>query len=665
MEKGKTKNNSILRLFAVLFLLVFCGCFLVGCINMGVGSSGGSTGGSSGGTSGGSSSGSTGGSNSDSDDSKKNPYAGASENIISNFNDLFMGAVGVYEVDSNQEIFYDEYTSKYVSFNYLINRQFETLASIIYDGLNYAYGDNSFNGNLSNYGSNNISYTYDKVISETIYNRNGSLKYANSMNGGYKLEITFKEPELDGDGNPVYDSNGDQIYDIVIEYTDTIVSERKWNKILTSSNDLVAPLKYIYLNTQTPTSMSSFNLTEDASLKNYYKSFNGSLTSNENITNIGFSEEYLWNVLYYLAYSVIGEVNIQNSIDSLPYVFNGTQMQPITEDSYPYFEKYKAYDKVLISLVENVFSMVKNGNNVDVSDNYCYSGVDWDKTLYPILMKYEYVFFDDLNDICDAESSGVDDSSGELFDPETFVPDSNYSPSIDPDFDFNEDEIDSTIVLKAGSLKKLKEIILLPTINKLNYNKTEFAFESISIDFATANDTTILVNILTDACGKETSNNITNMSVEFFDGTFDELVMPDGTIIKPDKEQKESTQISKDGYFIVNKKANESSKEVESTSINADLFGEKEMQFSSVEFSNNINSLFNSDSYVVPSTSEEINIARLKVCNNLFGVDLINQTYNLNIDKNYIKLAFEYYDSNGNQLSEIPAMYLMDFSISE
>ena len=39
----------------------------------------------------------------------ENPYEGEMEKMVDDYNDVFLGAIGVYDIDNNREIFYDKF----------------------------------------------------------------------------------------------------------------------------------------------------------------------------------------------------------------------------------------------------------------------------------------------------------------------------------------------------------------------------------------------------------------------------------------------------------------------------------------------------------------------------------------------------------------------------
>lgn len=670
MEKKKKIKRGLLKALAI-GLVSILSCFTMSaCVGMGAGGGGYKP--------------------SDDDDIKyENPYEGKSKDTISDYNNVLLGGIGVYDIDNNAEAFYDNFLDKSVSFNTLINRQFVTLATVLCNSLKSAYGDGVFNGNIDGYGSS-TGFNFNDVVTTTIYNETSTLKYINAMNGGYKfIRTEIKTEQKDSDGNVIKDASGNIQYDITYEYkySDTeINAERAWKNNSITVEDISNALRYIYVNPITlEGSLGQLRLDSESSmsaslknLKNKYSNFSSRLVSNENISTIGFSEEYMWNVLYFLAYSIIGESNINNSIDGANIVFNGNSLNEVNEGNYQIFDKYKGYDKVLPELVSNAFKLIIDGN-VKVGSNYCfdldnYNGF-YNKTLFPILERNEYIFFDNINDICDAEaskySSGGEDKDWSKLDPNEVE---EYDPTKQP----SQDEIENAVV-KVGSLRKIKKIILIPNINKSKYSKENFSINNITWCLSTETgelELEILTNII-DESGKE----YLNEKFRFDDGSFT-VTLPDGTVIdnnskdssKGDNEQSSTKDlmVTDSGRLVI--------QNVPSTnkySNMGSIFDSEEIsasyKFSSVDKVDIINEAFKSISYDVTTTNEKINCGRLKVCNRLFSMKKASSQDKLNgveskisinsTNNNYVEFVFNYYNKGGSAVSKIPPLYLLEFTL--
>lgn len=667
MEKKKKVKRGLFKSLAIMLVSILSCFTLSACIGMGGGNYSGN----------------------DSAGDKKfdNPYDGKSKDTISDYNNVFLGAIGVYDIDNTSKAFYDNYTSTFVDFDTLINRQFDTLSTVLCNSLKKAYGDGIFDGNIDGYGAGS-TFNFDSVVQTTIYNESSTLKYINSINGGYKFVRTeIPVPRVDADGNPVVDADGNQIIDITYtyEYSDTeINTERAWKNNTLQLSDISNALRYIYVHPfQIGESLGNLRLIPDSvsdvtlqGLKNMYSGFNSRLDNNDDISTIGFSEEYMWNVLYFVAYSIIGEGNINNSIDGASIVLNGNSLNEVNEENYQVFDKYKGYEKILPELVSNAFKLIKETSNVTVGSNYCFDIDNYDsfynKTLFPILERNEYIFFDDLKDICDAEaskySSGGEDKDWSKLDPSEVE---IYDPSKEKD----EDEILNATV-KVGSLRKIKKIILIPNINRSKFEKENFFINDLTLCLSTQSgecELEILTNI-----ADETGKKYENKQFNFDDGSFT-ITLPDGTIIdnnskdnSGNSESQKEQMVTKDGHLIL-----QSAPSTNKYSNMGTIFeSEDEAQnykFSSVNKVDVITNSFQDDSYDVESTNEKINIGRLNVCNKLFkmvstttdqfanGVESkisINDTA-----ENYIEFLFKYYNRNGSEMTSIPDLYLLEFNL--
>lgn len=668
MEKKRTKKKKFLRSLA-LILVSILSCFcLSGCMGMsGTGGSGGSSGSSGGNT----------GSTTNQKPQFDNPYSGGSEDSITNYNNVFLGAIGVYEIDNNAKAFYDNYSGAYVDFNYLIDRQFETLATVIYNSLHCAYGDPTynFNGDVAGYG-NGVSFAFGNVVTETIYNDANTLKYSNAINGGYAMEKI--ETEVD-------DGQGGTTTVTEFKYSDiTINTYRVWKNTNFTVSQIANQLRYIYANPVSVSTNSDLKLVGTGStdttltnLKNKYTSFTGTLGTNESISTIGFTKEYMWNVLYYVAYSLVGEENINNSLDNASIVFNGNNMNTVTAENYLSFDAYKGYEKVLPNLISNCFKLILNGKNIVVGTNYCFDINNYnsffDKTLFPILTREEYIFFDDVDDICDAEgekSSDTSMDSGKDW--------SNIDPSeveeFDPDSVEDEDALNNKTT-KVGSLRKIKKIIMIPAINKSKYKKENFSINNLSICFATKSgevEVEILTNII-DQSGKE----YLNQQLKYDDGSFS-TTLPDGTVVDNNSENnakedggsnKKDEMVTSSGHLIIQSTPS-TNKYSNSATIFKSESDSEDYKFSSVSKQDIIEGSFTKTSYDVQSTGEKIEIGRINVCNQLFtltqsdtSMNGVTSTISINSTKNnYIEFVFKYYNKGGSALSYIPELYLLDFS---
>lgn len=664
MEKKRTKKKRFLRSLA-LILVSILSCFcLSGCMGMsGTGGSGGGSGSSGGNT----------GSTTNQKPQFDNPYSGGSEDTITNYNNVFLGAIGVYEIDNTAKVFYDNYSGAYVDFNYLIDRQFEALATVIYNSLHYAYGDPTyvFNGSVNYYG-NSVSFAFNNVVKETIYNDANTLKYSNAINGGYAMEKIDTE---------VDDGQGGKTTVTEFKYSDvTINAYRAWKNTSFTVSQITNQLRYIYANPVSVSTNKDLNLKDiNTTLKNKYNGFNGTLGTNESISTIGFTKEYMWNVLYYVAYSLVGEANINSSLDNANIVFNGTNMNTVTVENYLIFDAYKGYDKVLPDLISNCFKLILNGKSIVVGSNYCFDINNYnsffDKTLFPILTREEYIFFDDVDDICDAEGEKSSDASMDSGKDWSTI-DPSEVEEFDPDSVEDEDALTNKTT-KVGSLRKIKKIIMIPAINKSKYKKENFSINNLSICFATKSgelEVEILTNIV-DQSGKE----YLNQQLKYDDGSFS-TTLPDGTVVDNNSKNhakedggsnKKDEMVTSSGHLIVQSTPS-TNKYSNSATIFKSESDSEDYKFSSVSKEDIIRNSFSNTSYDVQSTGEKIEIGRINVCNQLFTLTQsdtsiskngVTSTISINSTKNnYIEFVFKYYNKGGSALSYIPELYLLDFS---
>lgn len=640
MKKEQKRTKKVINILTALLLCFFCAFSFVGC--MGMGYSGSS---SSGSGSGGSSSGGSGSSGSGSTTTPSEPE----EEVIyiDDMNDVMLGAIGVYDIDDTEEVFYDKYQNKKVSFNELKDRQFSALASYIYNSLEQIYGSRDASNIISSYGSSK-SFDWASIINDSNQNaiaglsgtltNSSQLNYANSINGGYDLVIeTAQEQVFDDQGQPVLDDLGNITYQEVYKgyYYDTatILTANAW-KSSNSFNyeNLKKALQYIYSNSVAVSNKSTqgldFSTNDD--LRSVYSNISMSDSSilsfdMSSIDTIGFSIDYMWNVLYFLGYSVVGENNINNSIQNYNSVFSGSTIRSFTQDYYnstveEAFEEYKGYNIILADIVENAFRLVINESaQLGYSDEYFTSTLD--NTLYPKLKRYEYIYFDDIEDICDAEEDSFD---------------------ADEDYDWDSDD-DSWQYVTAGTARKLREIIYLPNINSSKYKNTTFALDGLLIGLQTVSG-----DVEVEVSFNAIYNNDTS-ATEKVSFPSDYSIVSNGNILVNSEFNLNDNLI--DGSFYE-----------EVTDKGPYALGSVQSSDTSIDVVSLITSAFTTESYTVDSTSEKMNLGVLNVYNNLIGFDTENGTTTLNLNKNIFTLTFNYY-INGQLQDIAPSIYVMYLSL--
>ena len=617
----KKKNKGFWKTLAIALVCIMSIFTLSACMGMGGGSF------SSGSSSGGSSGGSTGGNEpSEPDDDPKDDQEST---YIDDYNDVFLGGIGVYDVDHTAKVFYNKYSNEFVDFDTLLNRQFETLATVLYEHLNYVYGESSFNGSLSAFNA-----TFDNGLDDSpIYDTTNSLKYPGTINSVYTLKKTeTRDPETD------------EVLSTSFEYIDTASAvsageeaNPMWHKTIGSANDLVGALRYIYKKPVKTANGVTLNIYDDSELISAYNGFSNSDSDNSDITTIGFSKDYMWNVLYYIAYGVIGEKNITNSKNA-SFVVG----QTVTADNYTSFNKYKGYEYILPKIVEKAFKMVVSGGAITKSDYYCFDVDNYSKfaenTIYPILNRKEYIFFDDINDICDAEK-------------DEFIPDDIDFDNPDKKMDF--DDLENQTV-KVGSLRKLEKIIMLPNI-KSGYKLNEFSCNDLFLCLTTESgemEVKLSKNVI------DRNGTIVQDQVKFTGNGYS-IDIGDGKKV----EAEPGEEITDQGHLILNDfpGVNKNSQFV---SLFEDTKTAEAFKYTSIADTSLVTNAFKEDKYTVATTGEEINMARLNVNNKLFKIKIDKKgdyEWTVDIDKNLIELTFECYAKGGSKLDNPSPVYLLAF----
>lgn len=616
MKKNLKRKKRIFHILTVLILCFFSAFTFSGCLgSLGGGYTGG---GSSGGGSGGSSGGSTGGGSSGGGSSWWDDDYGDLGDYSSGMEEIMAGAIGIYELDPSEEAFYDKYASKQMSFEALADRQFDTMATFLYESLNKIYGvedTNNTSFDISGYGSSKI-VNYDNLLtnanqaiiaklSSGELANSSQLNYYNAINGGYAISVT--------DGNVTYN-------------TDSTKTEYAWkNKDSFDKDSLKNALIYIYKNIQTPSAVNDdITFTSDVTLKSYYSSF-ASIASGQNtsgITQLRVSREYMWNVAYYLAYTVIGESNINNSINAYNTIFDTTNssnpIKPITStnsstDVVSAFEKYKGYNDVIGDLVNQMSKMsIGSGSDagkvvyLDTTNN-----ANWETTLFPQVTLEKYVFYSDVADVCDAYE--------------------------DDDFGATTKKGDA-----VGTLQKIKKILYIPN---LTGDESSVPDLSWMLSFKTETGEVQLKLDYTLYLPGE-NNNITG-NAEF------------GGWGSWDDEPSSSSDVT--DYITI----------TEDYSDDPELF---ELSFEGINMGSATTSYGNTytiDKLLQASftnTQKVINYSNGEVGE--FEVGLLNvysplfNNGTLAIASNYIELNFNFFDNSGNELNEIPGIYITMFDVN-
>jgi hypothetical protein len=131
----------------------------------------------------------------------------------------------------------------------------------------------------------------------------------------------------------------------------------------------------------------SFARDADSTLKSSYKSFNlSNIPTSFNasgITTIGIDRNYLWNISYFVAFSLIGEDNMKATIDSESKVISGETVKAISADNLSDFEKYKGYNVVLKELFE-IFH-----EEAAKKEKYAYLSLNWSQAVLQVRFDLE------------------------------------------------------------------------------------------------------------------------------------------------------------------------------------------------------------------------------------------------------------------------------------
>lgn len=613
MEKtSKSTKFGFGKIIITLLLCLLCSLSFVGCFSYGGtrGTSSGSSGSGSG--SGGSSGGSGGGSGESGDSETPN---------IDDFNDVFSCAIGVYQINGSEKVFYDKYKNELVSYNDLVERQFDTMATYIYSTLNRIYGVSGSGSSftISGYGADK-TLNYDTLVSNTnqkiitglslgVLENKEYLNYANSINGGYKLTTT---------------DNGDGTYTVTYDTTNTLIDNAWKGKSKFSKNDIKKALGYIYMNQQNvanPNEDLTFN--SDSILKNYYvDTFNLANTNVINfdfgtINSLGITKEFVWNVAYYVAFSIIGETNINNSINNYNTIFSGSNINKLNSSNISTLpsalEVYKGYNLVIADLMLDIINL-----NIATNSSLSINNKTSDNTCFPELKKEMYIYYDKIDDLCDANN---DDLSA----------DDDFSFNFGDDFD--EEEFDK---VDAGTAFKLKKILLIPTIDTNKNNISSFTISGLLLGYQSENSGTYKVEMSISGLDKEGKNiDPKKLVVEGGDNI-------DGTKVEYD----ETYKMSEDLVDV-------------SIDLGADLNNIVMVDGSDIQTL--INDSFKKQTRTVNYSSggnRSIEYGYLHVYNSL-----IDGNGKLDVKESLLELNFKYYSNTGSELSEIPSTYLMYFYV--
>lgn len=450
-------------------------------------------------------------------------------------------------------------------------------------------------------------------LSTGILTNSDQLNYANAINGGYDLNILTEEG-VDADGQPILNLKG-YAYSAtdLLDGTDGRPNY-SWNgKAYFDKIILKQALIYIYLNQQT-TNLSDQPISfaddsGDSVLKTYYSSFNFSNILSADISAIsklGISSQYLWNVAYFVGYSLIGRTNIDKSLTNHNTIFDGNVIKPIAngncdQEIESAFESYKGYHVVIKELIDHMSQM-----SINPSDGYIVyeNGDNWETTLFPALRCEQYIYYDTIEEVSD---SNLEDG-----------------------------EYEDTEYTDKGSALKLKQVILFPYISMNNLSS--FTVNGVVLSFMSKE-------------GTQNSVEIDYRAV--FDGSEES---GSAMFVVGENDNDTSKRLSYDDKFAM-------SEDVFDTVINLNTpFESGETSFGNTYsvpdlMANSFRTVTKTINYEIAG-DKQFTIGLLNVYNQLF-----NGSSELNVINNYLVLDFKFFDSAGQRLAETPETYLMFFYV--
>jgi len=694
MDKKKKKIKKVCNIILSLILCLFSAFSFAGCGGVGGGG--------------------TGNVDNDNNDETQNPgsgngYLGGGGTQVpdktSPLNKAFMGAI---IVSTGGGKYYDKYlagsdltyggetvrSDGFVSFDVLVDRQFETMASYIYDSLNYIYGtSNDHVVEIINYGdikNFDIADTRNGAIGDAVQQdlcqlgvdvvngQTSAIKYKDSMSGCDDIEV-------------IYNTSGTTA-DYSFTYTNKKVKQTTWAHRLDgyfTKEQLKVNLIKLYnliekegnpykgieywANDPDPEDYEiSFNLQGDSTIDRFIDYFSNTYRvstlgeSSEgaiayivgNVDKIGLSRAYLWHVGYYLAYTIIGADNFNASQAAYNEIFeNSTTLKPLVSnivvnqdnevessvDLTESFERYKGYDVVIGDLIDRMINMwvvtdkvikTRGGSTTNASN-----------TIFPLLSRVNYTWIDDLDLLSEACDEGFQDAED---------PDPKKSEKwTDEDWDkywydyYKSDKCKSD----PGSFYNLKQIILIP--------KKSNKFEGDQINLSG-----VLMGLCVNSSEYHDNYNL-RMNVEatcegvgYFRGvkyeTYDgfETYLPDQNMITVTKNYRLFLNIIPVDFTIDDLNFGD----VELKESNGGLKIEELIAQSFITRKVTID-YPNAGKVDAKYSSGTFEHGYLKVFNN----SLFCSDGSLNLAKNYINLNFTFYDNLDQQVN--PSVSLMFFSL--
>jgi len=352
----------------------------------------------------------------------------------------------------------------------------------------------------------------------------------------------------------------------------------------------------------------------------------------------GFTQDYMWHVLYYVAYTLVGNTNIADSLTAKENILEDQTIKFLTDENYDeyvdYFDRYKGYDEVLPNIIETVFELSINASNLNLSTYDYFSGENWETTLYPSVYAQQIIFYDDINNISDAIELPYEEDD-EL-----------------PEYDEDDDYIyeDNT---EPGTARRLRKVIMIPKLNKNSEDKgLKTEFSGLIVGFQ--NDLKdIVINI-------------------YYNGYYE-----NGT-----KEENIKMMFPEDktGNYLISKNNVLTYKGINTGSLYCDfygdtvsdnqtgkLFGSATTNVSGISnIERFVTDAFKTEKYRVSKSGEIFDIGVLGTHNRLFKLNTTkgSSSYNINLSKNYFDLTFnyaEYKNKESIELEVAPLVNLMYF----
>ena len=328
------------------------------------------------------------------------------------------------------------------------------------------------------------------------------------------------------------------------------------------------------------------------------------------------TRNFMWNIAYYVAYSIIGDTNIANSINNYNVIFSGSQINSLSSTNYATLpaalEVYKGYNLVVADIVEDLMTLACSSNS-----SLSIGSSNWENTCFPELKKEMYIYYDKIDDVCDAnndESSDGGDDSGD-------------------EGDYDESGMDD---IDPGTALKLKKVLLVPYIDTSKINISSFEITGLLIGYQAQDAGTYKVQMSVGGLNKD-GGEISPTEVKFSGG--DNI---DGSKVIYDETYKFSEDLVDVSIQMGSELSN-----VEMTS-GAD--GKTLVEGSFRKSTRTV-------SYA-SGGSKTIDIGYINVYNNLF-----NSNGEFNANKSVLELKFDYFNNYNTALTEIPTTYLMYFYI--